>query len=432
MSFALAPDDRELSAPSPELLWRAIDPAHMCQALTIALGLPIVGVTVDRVLFSRSRPLVVHYLYTVTGQGKPLPLIGELIGADACAHYRAEVQRLRKNRRSQLGCDDRHALALVSDPGVVVRRPGLDTKLSGLRFLHDERLAKQVIAKNLELADPDVSLSCALVAHRLGKRAVLCVDVAEEESKMRYYVRLRPTVNDDGAVAFRRHGDIAAHLRRATSLRLPDALSFDREWGAAFYTTMRGSTPVFAAPQACEHARMAGTALREFRELAPADGAPWTPEMETDGLEKWAARVSRYLPDLDNRFQWSLGRVAAALNGLSEIDCRACHRDFHEGQLLLTDRTCGLIDFDTLCAADPALDIGNFSAHVRLWELRTAGDAREFERTFVNFASTGMSQGFGPRVAVWKRAALLRLAAMYSFTGERPSVVSQLLTEAGA
>ena len=147
-------------------------------------------------------------------------------------------------------------------------------------------------------------------------------------------------------------------------------------------------------------------------------------------LEHWSLIIRSYLPVLENQFDAALGRVANQINDLPRIEAQACHRDFHEGQLLLTRVTCGLIDFDTWCAADPALDTGNFAAHIRLWELRTGGDASAFEQDFLAASSIGMGERFAARAAIWKRAALLRLAAIYAFTSESPKIVTQLMVEA--
>lgn len=42
------------------------------------------------------------------------------------------------------------------------------------------------------------------------------------------------------------------------------------------------------------------------------------------------------------------------------------HGDFTISQLLFDGRSPGLVDFDTICRADPALDLGRFIAHLRL------------------------------------------------------------------
>lgn len=42
------------------------------------------------------------------------------------------------------------------------------------------------------------------------------------------------------------------------------------------------------------------------------------------------------------------------------------HGDFTYTQLLFADDSCGLVDFDTVCQAEPALDLGQFLAYLRL------------------------------------------------------------------
>ncbi len=52
------------------------------------------------------------------------------------------------------------------------------------------------------------------------------------------------------------------------------------------------------------------------------------------------------------------------------------HRDFYQDQLLLNDKKLYLLDLDMYCTGDPALDIGNFVAHIEEQSLREYGDAK--------------------------------------------------------
>jgi aminoglycoside phosphotransferase (APT) family kinase protein len=65
------------------------------------------------------------------------------------------------------------------------------------------------------------------------------------------------------------------------------------------------------------------------------------------------------------------------------------HRDFYADQVLVDGERLYLLDFDLFCLGDPALDAGNFIAHLTEQALRTLGDAtalacheRAFEETF--------------------------------------------------
>jgi aminoglycoside phosphotransferase (APT) family kinase protein len=55
-------------------------------------------------------------------------------------------------------------------------------------------------------------------------------------------------------------------------------------------------------------------------------------------------------------------------------DPRGIHRDFHPGQVLIDGERLYLLDLDLYAAGDPALDVGNFLAHVTEFSLRTFGD----------------------------------------------------------
>jgi thiamine kinase-like enzyme len=51
------------------------------------------------------------------------------------------------------------------------------------------------------------------------------------------------------------------------------------------------------------------------------------------------------------------------------------HRDFYSDQVILRKRRLYIIDFDLYCQGDPALDIGNFTAHLTEMALRLHGSS---------------------------------------------------------
>jgi aminoglycoside phosphotransferase (APT) family kinase protein len=72
--------------------------------------------------------------------------------------------------------------------------------------------------------------------------------------------------------------------------------------------------------------------------------------------------------------------VAHHLSGLvADVDTDQppvlCHGDFTPAQLLLEDGVIrGLVDLDTVCWADPALDVGRFLAHADLAIAKATGE----------------------------------------------------------
>ncbi len=55
------------------------------------------------------------------------------------------------------------------------------------------------------------------------------------------------------------------------------------------------------------------------------------------------------------------------------------HRDYYPDQLIVDGVQIWTIDFDLYCKGDPALDIGNFIAHITEQALRTTGDAAAWQ-----------------------------------------------------
>jgi hypothetical protein len=86
--------------------------------------------------------------------------------------------------------------------------------------------------------------------------------------------------------------------------------------------------------------------------------------------------------DLESLSAEATDRVSAclhsALRHLSRVPPSRVglgHGDFSHSQLLTNSRGCGLIDFDTMCQAEPALDLGHFTAYLRLLVTKAAPSA---------------------------------------------------------
>jgi Phosphotransferase enzyme family len=416
--------------PEPQVLQRAMDAGYMRAELARKIGTEIAELRMTRMHFSASRPVTIHYQYRLRGQSDLSDFIGEVTGDHTRAHYETERKRLCDPRRAQMHPDDEASLFVLEDPGLVIRTPGLDPKLGGLRLLHDDAFAIDFLARLFDKPVTGCLASIELKAHRFGKRAVLAVKFWNWQGwSQRVYIRLRPTSYEAGSLAYGQHQRLAERLNASDVIRLPEALAYDTGLGAAVYSALPGRPPKLIGPRATEDASLCGAALKELRERGEGDGAVWTAGDEIEGLEQWLTRISRYRADLEQTFQSALESVSRCLENLSETEPAVCHRDFHEGQLLLGGGACGLLDFDTLCLADPALDIGNFSAHVRLSEIRGNGTARDFDARFQACAGTGHA-GEAARIDAWKRTAVLRLAAIYAFTSESKKVVKKLVEEA--
>lgn len=376
---------------------------------------------VERVHFPAEKP--VQLQIRATGEAGSALLIGEWLGGDAIGVAAVESMRLTKPRRGQ---SDAGRPAVVADPasGLILRRAGFDTKLPGLRMLYDPAFAAERLgALGLDAGRYRLSL----VGHRLGKRAVIRVS----RSRQDWYLRLRAVTSTSGEEAHARHLALWEAVHGTAGLSIPHPLGFDPVSGAALYDALPGRPPVFAGLAGFRNLAALIPALTALQGLKIA-AAPHNATDELAILAPWAARLREVFPELARKADPILARLRRELPALPPVAPVPCHRDLHEGQILISGAgrmlRVGLLDFDTLRLGDPALDPGNLQAHLILAGLREGRS----HAPFVDAIERALPHIAPERLALWRRAALLRVAMIHAFSAEPRPVIAALLAEAAA
>lgn len=373
------------------------------RALSELLGQEVSAVHLDRVHFPGRRPVQL-VLSVSLRSGAVVPVLAEHCPGEAAAHAAEAVASLRKSRNGQR--EALRASGVVADAasGLVFRRPGLDERLPGLRLFHDAGAAREAVAAATG-RDPG-PVVVRLVAHRLGKRAVLRIGTAEGD----LYARLRPVKSGDGRERLARHRALHRALGSEAQLRIPDPLGTQASMGLALFGALPGRPPLFDAADS----EAIALALRELRALDPEGLAVHSGRDEARLLEVWLERCREYLPGLAALIAPQVETCAAGL-AAAEGAMRTCHRDLHEKQALISGGIAGLLDFDTLSLAHPALDPGNLLAHLFFAGRNEKPLRGALER---------------PGLALWRRAALLRLAMIHGFSWLPEAAIHRLIREA--
>lgn len=402
-------------APDPARLRRMLRSGPSVEAAAQLLpGGEIAQLSVERLHFPRAKPVQLQ-IRAVRADGSSWVLLGEWVGDRAADIARLEGARLAKPRRGQVA----ESAAIVADPagGLVLRRPGFDAKLPGLRLLHDPLWA----AERLATLGLDPTSGVELVAHRLGKRAVLRISGPEGI----HYARLRPVTSDSGRQAYDRHLALWEALPSGGGLSIPRPIGFVDDIGLALFDALPGTAPSFQGLEGFRSTTAVMKAITAIQALSLP--APiHSPEDELALLGDWFDRIEAVFPDLAAMMQGPLARLRDQMSALSQRGGVLCHRDLHEGQILMHDGQAGLLDFDTLRSGDPALDAGNLQAHLILAELR---DGRS-RRAFVTSVDNALPSLPLSRLSLWRRAALLRLAMIYAFSAAPRAVIRALIGEA--
>ncbi len=96
---------------------------------------------------------------------------------------------------------------------------------------------------------------------------------------------------------------------------------------------------------------------------------------ELDILNERLSRTANANPHWSIRIKDIIKHCEKRGNNLPTVPLCGIHRDFYADQIIVNGRLLYLLDFDLYCKGDPALDIGNFIAHITEFSLRTFNNA---------------------------------------------------------
>ena len=269
---------------------------------------------------------------------------------------------------------------------------------------------------------PALTPGATVIGHRPGRRAVL-----------RTANGFRKVVRPGRAAAVARGLESARDLLGADPAAplLPAVLGVDDTTGAVQLAELAGPTlhQLLAedGAAALTLAERTGAALAALQH-APSDGLPAHGHREeAEVLRRWTADAAAWCGDDRST---ATEQVAARLAALPAPEWAPAHRDLHDKQLVAAGNRVGLLDLDTLCRADPALDLANLLAHLRLRVLQGHCIPTVAARCAAALQASAGDRAGAAALATYTAATLLRLAAVYSFRPGHPDLPARLAAAA--
>lgn len=271
---------------------------------------------------------------------------------------------------------------------------------------------------------------CTVLAYRLRRRCVVRWEVPGKGDavavKMVRRRQLGNLVED--------HSKAAVLAEEGGDLTVPRILNVDDDLGACIMSWMPGDTlhDLAGDPRLPAGYALAGKGLRALHRGAVDGGKRRGCERELGDLSGWGdvlERIGSRHADLFRRRLATLtGRAAEASSDVVSL----LHGDFYDKQVLVDGDAASLIDLDGMAAGDPARDLGNALAHLELRRLQgrlSAGDPASLEASLL--------EGYGDpppprRLAWWRTASALRLAALYELRPRWRGLVPSLFEEVDA
>jgi hypothetical protein len=164
-----------------------------------------------------------------------------------------------------------------------------------------------------------------------------------------------------------------------------------------------------------------------------------TARQELTDLEHELEVVRHVWPDEAERVMGSMAAPPSATEAPEDVVLS--HGDFTPAQVLLGGPLPAVVDLDTLCWADPALDLGRFIAHLHLLGLKAGGPAArrrvdgltsEFLSAYADVSTRTTSAALASdRIAFYMAATLARSAlhACRQLKADRFELATSLLEE---
>ncbi len=390
--------------------------------------------TAERVHFGSKLGIVVEYTFGLD-DGRSCRAFGQVPRGDCQAAYDKARAKLETMTGMPAGGNGRLGLAHLAHAGVIMRAEGVDERIGDLTAIAADRQPSAALSTAVSSYLGGGAISYELLAHRLGKRAVLRARGdgkagAPESAIVKLYKRNSSTAMD-GA---KHQAALSVMLGRDDSpIAAPVVIAEIPETAAFVMADVAGTSLRDLVGSARENAMVnAGAAIASLHG-APVGGlAPYGIMDEIDLLAGWTAFIANTSTDAGTTFARALERVCGDLRRCAQPIRAPIHRDFHERQIICKGGSATLIDFDTLRLGDPAQDLGNFLAHLRFADLKSGSKdgacAEAFLDGYRRTMRRGLETGLG-NIANHMRATLLRLALINWFSERNRHLVDPLLEE---
>ena len=363
---------------------------------------PVVsGCEIEYCKIKPNRDINVSLCVRVSGLAGPEPVLQRLActlfpSGEACRrkgedHRRRTSSDAVRKRLARAGFVS--ALAVLEDPGVIVRAFPDDPGLPGLAPATDEFEMLPLFAWRLEACRDGRTVPLTLVhdvLHYKPRRSCaihyqvgLSPEGSSEPTSVRAFGKL---ARDDRGVRNYRLLAAAwqASLASGGVWRAARPLDYVSDWrlllqeavpGRDFRQVFTELTPEDASAAQMEQAgRLIDAIAWSIRSLQAAPIPPGAAEMSLERLLASQERNLHYIAQLQPRLAVAVSALRADVARLA-LESRVgplvfAHGDFAHGNVLIDENRVGIIDFDKACAAEAVYDVAYFLTHMWSFGIR--------------------------------------------------------------
>lgn len=310
---------------------------------------------------------------------------------------------------------------VFEDIGLVVPVFPFDPRLHNLAELTDTRKDSKITDKLsytlgtlIEIRDLEV------IGYRLGKRLVLRYLLYSKKGPHRETEMIAKMYRPS---RFIKALDIMEFLLKngfgpdeGDSLTVPCVLGSDPDLAAIFMEHAPGMSlhSLIEKVIFTDACAAAGRTLRKLHSTRSVNRETYSRVDELGNLQRILELIIYMYPEFGDDFKNRFRDLTDEQPSDHQPDVLS-HRDFFDKQVLFSEDRTTLLDCDNAAPADPALDIGNFVAHLTLRKMQHPHLSANIDKgieLFINSYDITEKQ-LRSRVLWWTRVAQLRIAILY-------------------
>jgi len=231
----------------------------------------------------------------------------------------------------------------------------------------------------------------------------------------------QPAAISDGLAAFAESG---------TPICTPRVLGHSTELDLTVVSEVPGTRPdLRTQPGLDETVHAAALIAASLHGSGIAAGGIRTLEDEITRARHSVEPLGEHAPVLASQLNTILDTLSVRASTTDRQEPALAHGDLTPSQLLFDDESIGIVDFDKLCQAEPALDLGRFLAYLR-FAMKKHGNtaADDMASWFITvYSALGGRRTPAARVDLYEIASLVRMAAQ-SWLQLKPSRLAVVLS----
>jgi hypothetical protein len=239
-----------------------------------------------------------------------------------------------------------------------------------------------------------------VIRHKLGRRCAIAYELTVDTQSLVVIGKARAKGLDRHSYELQRSLWQAGFSEDSSDgISVPEPLGIIPEWQMWLQKKVPGTiaTDLLTGEEGVAIAYKIAEVAHKLHQTGIFPRRCHTMTNELNILHDRLSKVAQQYPQWEKRLEQILAKCDRLGANTPELSQCGIHRDFYGDQVIVNGNHFYLIDLDLYCQGNPALDIGNFIAHITEYSLRMLGNPnaladREAAMTerFVQFHGEGI------------------------------------------